>query len=183
MTPPSLDEAYVQRHARPGEDWAQARDRLAGEVFQRYCLLPACEVCAAEADNADIAAERHRLGNCARSLTVWPETALSQRLFDAAVEQSALHTQVQAALVRANIESRLKRISNEQHPINAVRAACTVGGYIRACEDLCLFEPAQIAAWLQEAHLAHQQAEADFVQQFHRRDPEALPWRSAKKAP
>lgn len=175
----SLGEAYVQKHARPGEDWEQARDRLGAEVAHRYSLLPACEVCAEGAGNAQIAAEKHRLGLCVLWLAAWPKAALSQRLFDAAVEQTALHARAQAVLVRGKIQSMLGRLSAEPHPINAIRAACAAAGYIQACEDLGLFEHEELAGWLQETHVAHEQAAADFVRQFHQRDPDALPWRSS----
>jgi hypothetical protein len=159
MTPPSLDDAYVQKHARPGEKWEQARLRLIAEVSNRYYRLPACEMCAEDSINAQIAVEKHTLGICAIGLTAWPEAALNQRVFDVATEQSALHTRAQSALVRRKIQTKLMNISNDQNPKNVIRSAFTTGGYIRACEDLCLFAPQEIADWLQEANILYQKAE------------------------
>lgn len=130
MFPSDLDEDYVRKHARPGEDWGQARSRLEGVVASRYRKLPVCAVCAAGAGSLEIAVQRHSLGMCAASLSEWPAAALSQRMFDAAHEQSAKHTSALEAIARANIQSRLHHIQAQTHPINAIRAACGAGGYI-----------------------------------------------------
>lgn len=182
MFPADLQDEYVRKHARPGEDWDEARRRLGGEVARRYRKLPICEICAMGAESMKIAAERHSLGMCAAYLSEWPAAAMSKSLFDAAREQSATHTRAQAAIARGNIEWRLQHIQCQTHPINAIRLACQVGGYIDACEELGLFEPVEIIEWRKQVQMEHQKAEADFVRQFHQRDPDALPWRSAKLA-
>jgi hypothetical protein len=119
---------------------------------------------------------------CSASLSEWPAAAMSQRLFDAAHEQSETHTRAQEAIARGNIQSRLHHIQVQTHPINALRLACAAGGYIEACDELGLFDPGELNRWRQQVYMAHQKAEADFVRQFHQRDPDALPWRSAKQA-
>lgn len=182
MYPSDLDEDYVRKHARPGEDWGQARSRLEGVVASRYRNLPVCAVCAAGAGSLEIAVQRHSLGMCAASLSEWPAAALSQRMFDAAHEQSAKHTSALEAIARANIQSRLHHIQAQTHPINAIRAACGAGGYIEACCELGLFGHEELNGWRQQVHQEHQKAEAAFVRQFHERDPDALPWRSARLA-
>jgi hypothetical protein len=182
MYPSDLDEDYVRKNARPGEEWDHARSRLGGEVARRYCKLPVCEICAAGTNSFQLAVERHSLGMCSASLSEWPAAAMSQRLFDAAHEQSETHTRAQEAIARGNIQSRLHHIQVQTHPINALRLACAAGGYIEACDELGLFDPGELNRWRQQVYMAHQKAEADFVRQFHQRDPDALPWRSAKQA-
>lgn len=181
MSPPDLEEDFVQKNARPGEDWDQARRRLEGEVARRYCKLPACDICAVGANCLQSAVERHSLGMCSASLSEWPAAAISQRLFEAAHEQSAVHTRAQEAIARGNIQARLQNIQVQPHPINALRLACAAGGYIEACDQLGLFDPGELNRWRQEVHRLHHKAETDFVRQFHERDPDALPWRSANQ--
>lgn len=179
MYPPDLDEAYVRKNARPGEDWDQARRRLEGAVARLYCKLPVCEICAVGANSLQSAAERHSLGMCSANLSEWPAAAKSRRFFEAAQQQSAVHTRAQEAIARGNIQARLQHIQMQTHPINALRLACTAGGYIEACNELGLFDPGELNKWRQAVHRLHHKAETDFVRQFHQRDPDALPWRSA----
>lgn len=182
MHTPELDPTYVRKNARPGEEWEHALFRLEREVVKRFCKLPVCEVCSAGERDLASAAATHASGECTVNLTAWPAAALSQRVFEAVTEQSALHTRAQAALARSRIQLRLHNITHETHPINALRAACAVEGYIQACAELGLFEPQELADFQRLTHEAHQKAEADFVRQFHERDPNALPWRSARVA-
>lgn len=45
VNPQDLDDEYVRKHARPGEEWDQARRRLNNEVAERYSQLPGCVTC------------------------------------------------------------------------------------------------------------------------------------------
>lgn len=178
--PKPLDDEYVRKHARAGEDWEPARSRLEGEVAHRYRHLPTCEICAIESPDMACAAELHRMSSCWTWLETWPPEALSQRLFDAARAQSARHVKAQAVLARVKVLNHLAHIKQQLHPINALTAACKAEGYLAACEDLDLFESAELVEWKLALYAAQDQARSAFIEQYHRRDPEALPWRAAK---
>ena len=178
--PPPLDDDYVRKHARAGEDWAPARDRLEGEVAHRYRHLPVCEICAAQSTDMAGAADRHRLSSCWVGMDAWPAAALSPRFFDAAHAQSDQHVKAQAALARVDVLNHLAHIKRQPHPINALTAAYKAEGYLAACDALNLFECAELVEWRLAVYAAQEQARAAFIEQYHRRDPEALPWRAAK---
>lgn len=178
--PKPLDDDYVRQYARPGEEWAVARDRVEGEVAYRYRHLPTCEVCAVQSGDMVCAAERHRLSSCWVGLEAWPPEALSPRLFDAAHAQSAKHVKAQAALARVEVRNHLAHIQRQPHPINALTAACKAEGYLAACDALGLFERGELVEWKLAVYAAQERARMAFVEQYHRRDPEALPWRAAK---
>ena len=178
--PSPLDDDYVRKHARAGEDWAPARDRLEGEVAHRYRHLPVCEICAAQSTDMAGAADRHRLSSCWVGLDAWPAAALSPRLFDAAHAQSVEHTRAQAAIARIAVRNQLTHIERQPHPINALMTAVKAEGYLAACDALGLFERAELVEWQLAVYAAQERARTAFIEQYHRRDPETLPWRAAK---
>lgn len=178
--PKPLEDDYVRQYARPGEDWAQARDRVEGEVAQRFRHLPVCEACALASGDMECAADRHRLSSCWVGLDVWPAAALSPRLFDAAHAQSAEHTRAQAAIARMAVRNQLTHIERQPHPINALMTAGKAEGYLAACDALGLFERAELVEWQLAVYAAQERARTAFIEQYHRRDPETLPWRAAK---
>lgn len=175
--PKTLDDAYVSKHAHPGEDWVQARKRLDSEVAQRYCQLPACPVCAAQANGVEHAAYLHGLGMCAAGLEAWPSAALSPLLFDAAQAQSAQHNKALAAIARGQVQGRLAHIKAQEYPVNALMAAHEAQGYLKACADLGLFEWAELVPMQQEVTAEEQRARSAFMAQYRERHPDALPWR------
>lgn len=177
--PHPLDDEYVRKHARAGEDWQPARTRLDGEVQARYCGLPTCEVCASESESMGAAGERHRLGLCVMALDAWPAAALSPRLFEAAHVQSAAQVKAMAALARAQIELRLAAVSQQSHPINALNGAYSVEGFLQACRALDLFGNDEWLDLLEEVSAVREQAREAFIQQYQARDPQAVPWRAA----
>lgn len=182
MPKPLLEDDYVRKHARAGEEWSHARSRVEAEVWQRYLKLPVCEVCAGQANDRNHATELHQLGMCAVTLEFWPPEALSERLFDVVTAHSALHIKAQTEIIRSEVLLRISHMKAQPHPINTLTVAYAVEGYLHMCRDLGLFSAKELSAWGKEVHVAKQAAEEAFVQQYLQRDPDALPWRSFKIA-
>lgn len=61
--PGPLDDDYLRKHARAGEDWKPARDHLEGELRQRYCQSVS-QACAPQTHDMEVAADLYRLGMC-----------------------------------------------------------------------------------------------------------------------
>jgi hypothetical protein len=135
-------------------------------------------VCAAQANGVEHATFIHSFGMCASGLESWPSAALSRRLYEAAHEQSALHTKAQAAIASSKVKARLAHIKSQPHPVNALMLAVGLQGYLKACADLGLFEQDSLCAMQLEAHMEEERARTAFIDQYRKGDPDALPWRT-----
>lgn len=175
LGPKPLDDAYVRKHARPGETWDEARNRLEGEVYQRYTELPGCVECAQQANGVEHAEYLHRFGQCLGNK--WPEAALSAELFNAAKAQHLHRKRDLAAIARGNIRAMLAHIDAQMYPINALMQAVKVVGYLQSCRHLDLFENSEQCDFDLAAFAAEERARKAFKQQYEQHDPEALPWR------
>lgn len=172
-----LDDAYVRKYARPGEDWAQAKARLTNEVAQRFVELPSCERCARDASDIRHARESHRIGACLPFLSEWPKAALEPALFQAAVTQHQQQVRAEAAIARQQVNLKLAHVDHQDHPVNALMLAKEAEGYLKSCSDLELFDRDELVAFQQATFDRMQRARLAFMQQYRDHDPDGLPWR------
>lgn len=168
---PDLDDAYIGRHALPGEDWQQARMRLESLVFQRYQELP-CPACAAKANSMAHAALVHMHGDCSLGKAEWPAAALNPAFFKTAQEQCAKQTESMAAVARNCITVWLDRLTHSSGlPLDQLLVATRLMGFLEACDALGVFTESEQLELLNKAHRFGAQAERELLRQGSERDP------------
>lgn len=169
-----IDDDYVRRHARPGEDWDQARRRVEGEVHERANQLPGCVICAEQSTSVTEAQYLHERGTCS-AYGELPEAAFDPQRFDEAVAAHESRNADLAAIARVNFELLLQEASIQGYPVNVLRVLNQAEGYLKACKDLNLFDPAELAELRERVFLAESTPRKQFIKQVG--NPSILPWR------
>lgn len=170
-----LDDDYVRKHARPGEDWEPARHRLASEVGSRHTQVPDCPVCTQNASSIELAEFDHSRGACWPD--AWSPEALSQKKLDTLLAHRKTHIAAMANVARGHITSRMVGIKSQNHPINALIEARSLQGFLSACEVLGVFENNELIDMRLAAYGEEEKSHSAFME-LHRKDAAAaVPWR------
>lgn len=180
VNPQDLDDEYVRKHARRGEEWDQARRRLINEVAERYSQLPGCVNCSHGAGCVEEARAAHALTGLATCLgpdEKWPAEALEPELFKEALAQHQHRTEDLAAIARGHVHSLLVHMRNQDYPINAFMVSRELKGYLQSCRDLGLFGRDELMKLEMDLHESAQKAREAFIKQFRENNQSALPWR------
>lgn len=169
-----IDDEYVRKHARPGEDWDQARRRVEGEVYERASQLPGCVLCAEQSLSVEEAQSRHELGVCGHGDEL-PAAAFDPALFNETVAQYQSRHADLASIAQGNFDLLMLNADRQTYAVNKLMILNQAEGYLQACTDLNLFDWEQ----LQEMRIRVGQAEIaprkEFIAQVN--NPDILPWR------
>ncbi|WGK63493.1 hypothetical protein QAO71_17135 (plasmid) [Halopseudomonas sp. SMJS2] len=169
-----IDDDYVRKHARPGENWDQARRRVEMEVNERASQLPGCVVCAEHSSSVIEAEYRHERGMC-RIYSEPPEAAFDSRKFDEALAEHESRNADLAAIARVNFEMLMHDAGIQGYPVNVLRVLSQAEGYLKACKDLNLFDQAELNDMRERVFLAECTPRKQFIEQVA--NPSILPWR------
>lgn len=172
-----INEAYVEKHARPGEEWEAARSRLIGELFERFTRIPDCPTCLLETGSIVLAEEHHARGGCTNlyELDVWPAEALSAKRLAAHHGHRLRHLDAQRFIARQKVARYLDNIDAKEHPLHAMMASMAAKGFMSACEHLGVFEHPELMQ-LQHAVLVRlERAQEAFFQLVKDGSPDAVP--------
>lgn len=175
-----LDDEFVRKHARPGENWDQARSRLNGEVAERFFQLPGCVICSVDSSSVEEARSKHGsagIHTCRGLDEGWPAVAIEPEQFMKAIAQHQHRTEDLSAIARNRVNDLLHSLRIQNYPINAYMVSRVLDGYLQSCSDLGLFDNDELYTYKKEMHELSQKAREAFIKQFRENDQSALPWR------
>lgn len=172
-----LDDAYVTRHSRPGEDWDDAHHRLVGEITDRYTKIPDCPLCSEEARSVAEARDTHLEGSCRTRIEEWPAAALDARVFKVVIAHHEQQRLAQAVIARQKMERYLDSMNLQEHPVNALVVSWEAQGYLNSCEQLDLLDRSELQAMQQAIYDVQKVQRPAFMQQYRDNDLKGMPWR------
>lgn len=170
-----LDDLYVRKHARPGEDWEPARQRLESEVSIRHTHIPDCPICVQNEPTMEMAEYEHSRGLCLPD--AWSAEALDQRKLDQQKHYRQAHIGAMTVIARKNVKNRLDCINSQIHPVNALLETRALHGFLDACEVLGVFQKNELLDMRLIAHQEEEKHQRAFMEKYTTGDTDAIPWR------
>lgn len=173
--PLPLDDLYVRKHARPGEDWEPARRRLEGEVATRHTRIPDCPICTQHETSMEMAEYEHSRGLCLPD--AWSAEALEQKKLDKQLHYRQTHIEAMATIARRNVQGRFACINSQVHSINALIETRALHGFLDACEALGVFQKNELLDMRLIAHQEEEKHRWAFMEKYKAGEADAIPWR------